>query len=93
MVTRNVVLTEHQHQLVQGWVESGKYQNASEALRAGLRLLEQEDRERTARLAALTEAARIGWSDLTAGRFDDIADADLDDYLEQLGSRARRPSE
>ena len=41
MVTRNVVLTETQDQLVQALVASGRYQNASEAMRAGLRLLEQ----------------------------------------------------
>ncbi|UOA33887.1 Antitoxin ParD1 (plasmid) [Sulfitobacter sp. DSM 110093] len=43
MVTRNVVLTEAQDHLVQALVASGRYQNASEALRAGLRLLEQEE--------------------------------------------------
>ena len=42
MVTRNVVLTEPQDQLVQALVASGRYQNVSEAMRAGLRLLEQE---------------------------------------------------
>lgn len=43
MVTRNVVLTETQDQLVQALVKSGRYQNVSEAMRAGLRLLEQEE--------------------------------------------------
>ena len=43
MVTRNVVLTESQDQLVQNLVASGRYQNASEALRASLRLLEREE--------------------------------------------------
>lgn len=43
MVTRNVVLTETQDQLVQALVASGRYQNVSEALRAGLRLLEREE--------------------------------------------------
>lgn len=45
MVTRNVVLTEHMSQLVDGLVASGRYQNASEAMRAGLRLLEKEESE------------------------------------------------
>ena len=43
MVTRNVVLTDTQDQLVQALVASGRYQNVSEAMRAGLRLLEQEE--------------------------------------------------
>ena len=36
MVTRNVVLTETQDHLVQALVASGRYQNVSEAMRAGL---------------------------------------------------------
>jgi antitoxin ParD1/3/4 len=56
MVTRNVVLTESQDELVQGLVSSGRYQNASEALRPGLRLLEREE----AGLAELRRGLRQG---------------------------------
>ncbi len=42
MATRNVVLSQHQHELVELLVKSGRYQNASEVLREGLRLLERE---------------------------------------------------
>ena len=45
MVTRNVVLTDSQSDLVDRLIRSGRYQNASEALRAGLRLLEREEAE------------------------------------------------
>jgi len=45
MVTRNVVLTSEQAELVESLVSSGRFQNASEALRAGLRLLEHEERQ------------------------------------------------
>ena len=63
MVTRNVVLTDHQAALVDRLVASGQYQNASEALRAGLRLLEREEAEFSALRAALEtslEQARRG---------------------------------
>ena len=43
MGTRNVVLTDQQDAFLQALVASGRYQNVSEALRAGLRLLEQEE--------------------------------------------------
>lgn len=43
MVTRNVVLTEQQSAFVDGLVNSGRFQNASEALRAGLTLLERDE--------------------------------------------------
>lgn len=62
MVTRNVVLTETQDQLVQALVASGRFQNASEAMRAGLRLLEQEEAQlagiRTGLLEGLAQAER-----------------------------------
>lgn len=90
MTTRNVVLSDHQHELVASLVESGRYQNASEVLREGLRLLERQEREEAIKVAALRDAAEKGWSDLAAGRYDDIADESLDDFIGQLGVRAAR---
>jgi antitoxin ParD1/3/4 len=69
MPTRNVVLTDHQAELVERLVASGRYQNASEVLREGLRLLESRDAEEKVRLKALREAVRIGVADIDAGRF------------------------
>ena len=69
MPTRNVVLTEKQEKLVERLVSSGRYQNASEVLRDGLRLIESRDTEERARLLALREAARIGIADIEQGRF------------------------
>ena len=43
MPTRNVVLSEPQADLVRELVDSGRYQNASEVVRAGLRLLEDHE--------------------------------------------------
>lgn len=63
MATRNVVLTETQSDLVDRLIASGRYQNASEALRAGLRLLEREEAEFGAlrdRLTTGLEQARRG---------------------------------
>ena len=63
MPTRNVVLTDSQTDLIERLIADGRYQNASEALRAGLRLLEREEADMTAlrdRLAAGLEEARSG---------------------------------
>ena len=43
MRTRKVVLTDSKSTLIDRLVSSGQYQNASEVLRAGLRLLEREE--------------------------------------------------
>ncbi len=90
VATRNVVLSQHQHELVESLVESGRYQNASEVLREGLRLLERQEMEDAAKVAALRDAAERGWSDLASGRYDDIANENLDDFIGQLVVRAAR---
>ena len=69
MPTRNVVLTDHQARFVEKLVSNGRYQNASEVLREGLRLIENREAQDSARLHALREAARIGVADIDAGRF------------------------
>ena len=68
MPTRNVVLTDHQARLVERLVDSGRYQNASEVLREGIRLVEQQEAEHAARLRALREAA-AGIADIDAGYY------------------------
>lgn len=90
MATRNVVLSQHQHELVESLVESGRYQNASEVLREGLRLLERQELEDAAKVAVLRDAAEKGWSDLASGRYDEIADENLDDFIGQLGVQGAR---
>lgn len=90
MPTRNVVLSEHQHELVETLVQSGRYQNASEVLREGLRLIEERDRLEEVKLKALKQAARHGWADVSAGRYTDVADDQLEDFVGQSGRRAAR---
>ena len=87
MPTRNVVLSEHQQKLVETLGQSGRYQNASEVLREGLRLIEERERTAQAKLEALEQAARQGWADVSAGRYADVADDQLEDFVGQLGRR------
>ena len=70
MPTRNVVLTDRQAELIERLVATGRYQNASEVLREGRRLIEQRGVEDKARLKALREAARMGLADIDCGRFE-----------------------
>lgn len=65
MPTRNVVLTDHLAGVVDGLVAKGRYQNASEAIREGVRLLEREEAEMEAFLARI----RVGYEQAERGEF------------------------
>lgn len=89
MPTRNVVLTDHQATLVEQLVTSGRYQNASEVLREGLRLVEQREAEDVHRLEALRAAVRQGAEDIAAGRFKYFDyKASLRDHLRSVADKA-----
>ncbi len=88
MPTRNVVLTDWHEKVIDALVSSGRYQNASEVLREGLRLLEQREEENAAKLAALRAAALAGFDAIDEGRFRDIQVDDLADHIATLGKRA-----
>jgi antitoxin ParD1/3/4 len=82
MATRNVVLTDSQSDLVDRLVSSGRYQNASEALRAGLRLLEREESE----LGALRDRISAGIDQARAGQ---LADGSGEDAVRRAFAAAR----
>lgn len=85
MVTRHVELTEAQSALVDRLVSAGRYGDASEAMRAGLRLLEREEVEieelRTRLEAGLAEA-----------RDGDFAEGTGEEVIRRVFSAARRGS-
>lgn len=88
MPTRNVVLTERQDELIETLVKSGRYQNASEVLRDGLRLVEQREAEDAGKLKALRAAARVGVGALDRGEFEEFRNAeDLRAYLNDLSEK------
>ncbi len=60
MPTRNVNLTDELDHYVLAKVESGRYENASEVVRAALRTLEREEHQYEAKLAALKTAIDEG---------------------------------
>lgn len=71
----SVTLGEHFERFLAHQIESGRYGSASEAIRAGLRLLE----EREAKLEALRRA-------LTEGEQSGPADYSLQNILDELES-------
>ncbi len=69
----NVSLTPELDQFVQDRVTSGRYQTASEVIRDGLRLLEQQERDRDAALEALKAKLARGSAEADRGEFVDPA--------------------
>lgn len=91
MPSRNINLTEHYDQFVEEQVEAGKYQNASEVLRAGLRLLEQQAQTEEQKLALLKKLATDGFETLDQGQGLSISgDKQLAEAISRIGRRAAK---
>ena len=86
MPTRNVNLTEDQDSFVEKMVKSGKYQNASEAVRDAVRGLQHRWKEDELKLTALRKQIKLGAEALDRGDFTEVEDADLDATLDRLAS-------
>lgn len=91
MPTRNVHLTDHFDSLIAAGIEAGRYSNASEAVRAGLRLLEKQEKEDQAKLEWLRTATAEAFAAFDRG--EDIAlDADtgIDNFMNEVLTQVRR---
>jgi antitoxin ParD1/3/4 len=64
----NVSLTPELERLVAEKVESGRYTSASEVIREALRLLEEQDRLKQSRLAAVRQKIDRGLKQLDGGQ-------------------------
>ena len=60
MRTRNVNLTDELDEFVLSKVENGRFENASEVVRAALRTLEREEQQYEAKLAVLRASIDLG---------------------------------
>jgi antitoxin ParD1/3/4 len=89
MPTRNINLTDHYDQFVQDEIAIGRYKNASEVLRAGLRLLDQQTRENEEKLALLRGLTVDGLASLDRGEGVLLeSDRQLADFIGKIGRRA-----
>ena len=77
--TMTVALGPHYENFIQSAITSGRYNNASEVVRAALRRLEDDE----ARLAALRSAIDEGDSS------PDVADFNRDVFLDELKAKSK----
>jgi antitoxin ParD1/3/4 len=73
----SVALSPHFETFIRQQIDSGRFNNVSEVVRAGLRLLEEREAEQAAKLQALREAIAVG---LASGP--DVPAAEVFDRLE-----------
>lgn len=80
MATTSVDLGDHFKGFLSELKDSGRYRNASEAVRAGLRLLEKEEAEYQTTLEMLRK-------ELIAGEESGISDRSIDDIWQDVKAR------
>ncbi|MBS9759781.1 type II toxin-antitoxin system ParD family antitoxin [Pseudomonas mosselii] len=85
MATHNVVVPKQMEQSIDDLVNTGRYQNFSEVVRTGIRMLLEHEAAQLARLDALRNATSVGIMQVEAGQYEEVSPADLSAYLDSLG--------
>ncbi len=88
----SVALSPRLKTFVREQVEGGLYNNVSEVVRDGLRLLEQRQQEDVAKLVALRRAVAAGVADIDAGLFTVIDADEIAATVAGLGKSAMKRS-
>ena len=88
--TKNVVLTDHHLGFVDRLLESGRYQNASEVMRDGLRALEDRIKREEAELAEIQSRVGRSLDQLDRGEY---AEGSVEDVFDRALARAKERRE
>jgi antitoxin ParD1/3/4 len=84
MPTRNVNLTDHYDNFIDASIAAGRFSNASEAVRAGLHLLERQEAEDQAKLAWLRGTTNEAFAALDRGEGVSLSSADdIDTFVSE----------
>ena len=84
----SVALTPHFESLAHQLVTSGRYNNISEVIRDGLRLLESRMQDESAKLHALRTAVKVGLDDFENGNFTQLnTPQQIEDFVRLSGER------
>jgi antitoxin ParD1/3/4 len=84
----SISLGNHFEKFVQDQISGGRYQNASEVVRAGLRLLEDVEMSRQERISVLKAEIDAAWDDPAPSRpADEVFDRLETLYAEMSGTK------
>ena len=90
MPTRNISFTPEQDAFIDKVIETGDYQNASEAVRDAIRTLQQRRAEDALKLEELRLLVKQGMDDIERGEYANVKDEDLDAFLDSLAEAPER---
>ena len=86
----SVALTPHFESLTRQLVASGRYNNVSEVVRDGLRMLESRVQEEAAKLVALRGAAKLGFDAIERGEHRALkSDPAIERLVKRAGVKAK----
>jgi antitoxin ParD1/3/4 len=90
MPTQNVNLSAQLAKFVKQRVKSGRYQNASEVVRAGLRLLERHEAVENEKLRTLKRLSQESFAALDRGEYTTVTPETLDQFFENISRKTGR---
>ncbi len=88
MPTRNVNLSPKQARFIRQSVDQGGFRNASEVVRAGLRLLEQQRESEKLKLQLLRKMATQSFDEIDSGACEIVDLDDLDQFMERVSAKS-----
>jgi putative addiction module CopG family antidote len=89
MPTQNVNLSEQQSKFIRQSVQAGRFRSASEAVRAGVHLLVQQEQQDKLKLATLRRLSREAFDEIDRGEFEVVDPNSLDAFLAKVDAKVR----
>lgn len=84
----SVALSPHLEAFVREQVEAGQYNNVSEVVREGLRLLQRRQQENAAKLEVLRRAVALGVASIKRGDFVVVDSVGVEALVVGIGAKA-----
>jgi antitoxin ParD1/3/4 len=88
MPTQNVNLSEQQARFVRDNIDRGGFRNASEVVRAALRLMQHQQRIDKLKLQRLRRLAKVGFDQIDRGEYVDVDD--VDEFMDKISARVEQ---
>lgn len=87
MASHQVQLPDQLDDFIKRSVEGGQYEDASDVVRAGLRLLQQQEAQDQEKLQVLRKLASDSFSSIDRGEFVEVNIDGLDAFLNQIDEK------